>query len=76
MDSELHNSPVSDKAAKKLSTTEILIESDKSSVTWIHQPQVQKFVSTADIMLSFYYDNEHDFMSPDLGKLCEKFLHL
>lgn len=47
-----------------------------SSITWIHLPATSnRFVSEMKIDL-IPAISDSDFMSPDLGKLCEKFFNM
>lgn len=47
-----------------------------SSITWIHLPTTSnRFLSEMKIDL-IPATSDSDFMSPDLGKLCEKFFNL
>lgn len=56
--------------------TKTILSETSSSITWNHSPTTsKKFISQAEIDL-ISTTSDSDFMSPDLGKLCEKFLNL
>lgn len=51
-----------------------VVDENTSVVQWTHQPRMQRFSAGIDVLLSPCDDI--DFNSPELGKLCEKFLKL
>lgn len=59
---------------KLLSIEKTVLSESSSSIVWFHRPAEKRFVTKAGITL--IDSSDHDFMSPDLGKLCEKFLKL
>lgn len=66
-----------DKAAPNFLVKRAVQDESTSSISWFHLPKSEKqrrFLSEISIELTV--DTNSDFMSPDLGKLCEKMLNL
>lgn len=52
--------------------TKTILSESSSAIEWCHPSSRKRFVTTATIDFIDPFDS--DFMSPELGKLCEKFL--
>lgn len=63
---------------KRIQVDTKIVSIKTSSAMWIHQPRTQKFIARIDVQLLPRDDerDDIDFNSPELGKLCEKFLKL
>ena len=60
---------------KFVSFTKTLLNDSSSRIMWCHCLRKKRFVATAEIDLNDSNDFD-DFMTPELGKLCEKFFKL
>lgn len=63
---------------KRIQVETKIIDNKTSAAMWRHQPRTQKFKARIDVQLLPCDDerDDIDFNSPELGKLCEKFLKL
>lgn len=63
---------------KRIQVETKIIDNKTSAAMWRYQPRTQKFKARIDVQLLPCDDerDDIDFNSPELGKLCEKFLKL
>lgn len=75
---EAFSENIDDNSRKLIKVDMNVIDENTSVVEWTRQLPTQKFSVSVDVTLSLCDDEDGDidFNSPELGKLCEKFLKL